>query len=304
MGLRPVLAILAVLLLAGLGLVLWSGTGSPAVSATAPASDPPAVGGPVRVAVIDPGVNEVMVTLGLQDRIVGRPAYTDDMAATVHLPVLGTGINPSYEQVVRQAPDLILTTHASRGVVLENLGKIAPTEALPWLTAEQVVASIRRLGELLHVQGQAGRLADEMAAGLAPSVGADSPRVLILLGAPSESDTDLWVVKPNSLHGAALRAAGGHHAIPQEIAGPPTLSIEGLLQVDPDLIIVMISTADTSPEVLAGYSSFWKRLGMLSAVKEDKVGFLHGQGFFSTGPAILDFKRALSTEIERLQGAR
>jgi ABC-type Fe3+-hydroxamate transport system substrate-binding protein len=299
--LRGVGTVTALLLMAGVATMVWrhSVRGTTEVEAEA-------VGGPegvpTRVAVIDPGINEVMVVLNLTDRMVGRPAYTDEEASTAHLPVLGTGISPSYEQIVRQGPDLILTTHSSRGTVRDNLQKIAPTELLPWLTADEVVQSIRDLGEVLGEPGPAIMLADELAEGLAPSTAPDAPRVLILLGAPTDSNAELWVVKPSSLHGTALLAAGGQHALSEEISGPPTLSIEGLIEVDPDIILVMLSGAGTGPDLQSKYRAFWQRFQMLSAVQTGKIGFLEGKSFFSTGPGILDFKHAVQAEITRLQG--
>ena len=291
-----VLGVGLLLVAAGLALLHW----------WPPVDEPPAPEGAghlvvSRVAVIDPGVHELLIRLEATEKMVGRPDYTDEFEQTRALPTLGTGLSPSYEQIVRTGPDLILTTHASRGVVLGNLQKIAPTEPLPWLTVDEVVESIRAIGELLDISGKANALAERMRLELAPQLGPDSPRVLVLLGAPSASDTDLWVVKPNSLHGAALAAAGGRHAIPTEIVGPPTLSIEGLLQVDPDIILVLLSDPDTTEEMIRAHGVFWARLQMLSAVRSGKVGYLVGRTHFYTGPGVMDFKDALRAKIAEVQ---
>jgi len=256
-----------------------------------------------RVAVIDPGVHELLIRLEATEKMVGRPDYTDEFEQTRALPTLGTGLSPGYEQIVRTGPDLILTTHASRGAVLDNLNKIAPTKNLPWLTVDEVVASIRTIGSLINIEQKADALADRMAGELAPQIGPDSPRVLVLLSAPSASDTELWVIKPNSLHGAALQAAGARHAIPQDIVGPPTLSIEGLLKIDPDMIVVLIPDPSTTEETLAEHRRFWAGFPMLSAVETGAVGFMVGRTHFYTGPGVMDFKAALQAKIAAL-GAR
>jgi len=140
-----------------------------------------------------------------------------------------------------------------------------------------------------------------MAAELAPSAGVDAPKVLVLLSPPSASDTELWVIKPNSLHGAALQAAGGQHAIPQAIVGPPTLSIEGLLQIDPDIILVLIADMETTEQRLTEHRAFWERFGMLKAVKNGRIGFMVGRTHFYTGPGVMDFKSALQAKITEVQ---
>ena len=254
-----------------------------------------------RVAVLDPGVHQLLVRLEATDVMVGRPDYTDEFTQTQHLPTLGTGLSPSYEEIVRTGPDLILTTHASRGTVLDNLRKVAPTPHLPWLTVEEVVASTREIGRLIGRTEAATTMADQLAQELAPALSEASPKVLVVLSPPTASDADLWVIKPNSLHGAALEAAGGRHAIPAPITGPPTLSIEGLLQIDPEIIVVLIADLQTAPEKMVEYQRFWKRLDMLKAVQADRVGFMIGRTHFYTGPGVMDFKSALQAKLSEVQ---
>ena len=267
----------------------------------APQAEPEAPQTAQRIAVIDPGINQLMIRLDAIDMMVGRPDYTDEFSQTQHLPTLGTGLNPSYEELVRTGPDLILTTDATRGTVLDNLRKVAPTPSLPWLTVQDVVASTREIGRLIGREDSASAVADKLSAQLAPAVDEASPEVLLVLGAPTTDNADLWVIKPNSLHGAALKAAGGRHAIPAPIAGPPTLSIEGLLKLDPDIIVVMIADLQTAPEKMAEYRSFWKRLDMLKAVQADRVGFMIGRTHFYTGPGVMDFKSALQAKLSEVQ---
>ncbi len=254
-----------------------------------------------RVAVIDPGVHELLIRLKATGVMVGRPDYTDEFEVTRPLPTLGTGLSPSYEEIVSTGPDLILTTHASRGSVLENLRKIAPTPFLPWLTVDEVAQSTRVIGGLIDRASQANELASRLERELAPATSSKSPRVLVLLSPPSASDADLWVIKPNSLHGAALQAAGGRHAIPAEIVGPPTLSIEALLQIDPEIILVLIADLQTAPAKMAEYQKFWDRFGMLQAVKNGRIGFMVGRTHFYTGPGVMDFKAALQAKLEEVQ---
>jgi iron complex transport system substrate-binding protein len=254
-----------------------------------------------RVAVIDPGVHELLIRLDATGVMVGRPDYTDEFSQTQHLPTLGTGLSPSYEEIVRTGPDLILTTHASRGTVLDNLRKVAPTPHLPWLTVQEVVASTREIGRLIGRAESASAMADKLAQELAPALDETSPKVLVVLSPPTASDADLWVIKPNSLHGAALEAAGGRHAIPAPIVGPPTLSIEGLLQIDPEIIVVLIADMQTAPEKMVEYQRFWKRLDMLKSVQTGRVGFMVGRTHFYTGPGVMDFKSALQAKLSEVQ---
>jgi hypothetical protein len=72
MELRGVGTVTALLLMAGVVTMVWRHSVSGTTEIEAGAAGGPE-GVPTRVAVIDPGINEVMVVLNLTERMVGRP---------------------------------------------------------------------------------------------------------------------------------------------------------------------------------------------------------------------------------------
>jgi len=251
---------------------------------------------PTRVASLDPGMTELMVHLQVTDVLVARPAYVDRFPEIVHVPAIGTALTPNYEAIVRAQPDYILTS-STRGTTLANLEALAPVRVLPWLTLEEVVASTRWLGRLVDNTPAANALADQLQTTLSVDPPIQGPRVLLLLGAPSEAAPQLWFVKRNSLHGAALHAAGGRNAVDMDVQGPASMSIERLIEIDPTQIIILISTPSASAEDLAGHRAFWDRLKTLQAVKTDRIDFLVGGEHLETGPGILNLVSALARQI-------
>ena len=254
-----------------------------------------------RVVSLDPGVTEVLLRLGESDRLVARPDHSDGWPELAALPSVGTGLTPNYEGIVRSQPDLILTS-SSRGSVLADLQSIAPTLSLPWLTVPDVVDGIRRIGTVIERTTEAEKLAREMEFGLRSAVSEGAPSVLLLIGAPSEASPDLWYISHESLHGAALAAAGGRNAIDTPTRGTPSISIERLLEVDPDVVLIMLSQPEVSDEELARHRKFWARLHMISAVKNDRIDFIVGREHFSIGPGVLDLAAALRTKLGARSG--
>ena len=122
--------------------------------------------------------------------------------------------------------------------------------------------------------------------------------MLLLIGAPNEARPELWYIKDSSLHGAALRAAGGQNAVAGSTKGPPSLSIERILEIDPDVVVMMISNPSTNAETLAQHRSFWDRLSQLRAVQNKRIHFLVGGEHFYTGPGILNLVKALQNSIQ------
>ena len=245
-----------------------------------------------RIACLDPGITEVVLRLDAEDQLVARHSHTDEFETIAHLPTVGTGITPHYEGIVRARPDLILLSGAS-GTVFHDLSSIAPTISLPWLSVADIGAGIRAVGTALDRAPAAELLAVQIEQGLQDRVTAESPEVLLLIGAPSDARPDLWYIKDNSLHGAALRAAGGRNAIPAANLGTASISIEHLLELDPKVVVMMIADPGANEQILADHRSFWARFEQLRAVREGRIRFLVGGQHFYTGPGILNLVRAL-----------
>jgi len=250
-----------------------------------------------RVVSLDPGITEVVIRLGASDRLVARPDHSDGWPELAALPTVGTGLTPNYEGIVRTQPDLILTS-GTRGAVLADLESIAPTLSVPWLTVPDVVDGIRLIGTVLERTTAAEQLAQEMELGLRSTVHEGAPRVLLLIGAPSNANPDLWYISHESLHGAALAAAGGRNAIDSTTRGTPSISLEHLLEVDPDVVLIMLSQPEVSNEELARHRQFWDKLDMISAVRNERVDFIVGKQHFSIGPGVLDLAAALRTKLD------
>ena len=250
-----------------------------------------------RVVSLDPGITETIIALAATDRLVARPDHSEQWPQVADLPSVGTGLTPNYEGIVRAQPDLILTS-GSRGAVLSDLQSIAPTRSLPWLTVADVAGGIRVIGEVLGRKESAQQLATQIQQGLRDRVTADSPSVLLLIGGPSAANPDLFYIKADSLHGAALAAGGGRNAVQQKVRGMPSISIERLLDIDPDLILIMLADDEASDDDLRNHRQFWSRLDMLSAVQGERVDFLIGTHLFFIGPGILDLAEAVRTRVE------
>lgn len=285
-------ALLALVFTAAIVLVVlrWPRAGAADSSVSTP--------GAPRIVSLAPAITETLIALEATDRLVGVSTYcrTDGLG---ELPRVGTALTPQYESLVRLEPTLILTSRVS-GDQTELLSRIAPTRQLPWLTLEEVTGSVRELGELVG-RPQAGRaLAKRLEQVLSVEPSADAPRVLLAMSYEDTGDPRIWFVRKNSLHGAALRAAGGRNAVSQDVAGQPHLSVEELLRLDPDRIILLEDADRTSAEEAARRLDQLRKLTPLGAVRRDRLGVVRLPNVFSGGPRILDLVEPLRSEIGRL----
>jgi iron complex transport system substrate-binding protein len=126
--------------------------------------------------------------------------------------------------------------------------------------------------------------------------------VLLVLAETPGKLAEILFVKRNSVHGAVLYAAGARNAVDEDVPGIPRLSVERLITLDPDGIIVLSTNANDAER--AALLADFTRITPLSAVKSNHLSVLVAPETFSVGPRILSFADRLSQELARLFPAR
>jgi len=254
--------------------------------------------GKQRLVSLSPAITETLFAIGAGPELVGVSDYCNFPEQAKKLPRTGTALTPGYEAIVRLKPSLILTEGANSAPRRE-LTALGVTQFLPWHSLEDIVASTRLLGALTAHADAASELARKLWDGLAVAEAPNGPRVLVVLGESSGKLSEIYFIKRNSIHGAAMRAAGARNAVESEVAGVPRLSLEELLRLDPEAIIVLVSPGPNAPsdgQVLGEFQA----LEPLSARKNKRISLIRSDAAFSNGPRILDLADALKREIARL----
>lgn len=259
-------------------------------------SAPAPEAGARRIISLSPAITETLFALGAGDDVVGISDYVDWPAEAVSRPKVGSFLTPDYEAIIRLKPTLVIHEQVKQAPA-ESLAAIAPVKVLPWLTVDEMAHSIRELGRLTGREASAEQLAGRMTAAFARQPPPDAPRALLVLGDPAGRLSTLWYMRHGTLHGAALAAAGARNAIAEEPPGPPNLSIERLIALDPDVIIVLVAADMLSAQEVERYLSPWEQLPVLRAVRQDRVKLVHGPGVQSTGPRILELVEQLRAAL-------
>lgn len=251
-----------------------------------------------RVISLSPGLTETLYALELGELLVGRSDYCDFPPQALKLPSAGTSMAPNFEMIAGLRPTLIVT-EANAGSSMFELEKLGGLLQLPWLTLADTVAGVRALGERFDRQQQAAALANRLLSRLDVVALPSAPRLLLVLS-PQVDGSPIWYIRRNSLHGAAMRAAGARNAVARDINGNASMSIEGLLGLDPEVIIVMLGEQDSTAEARQLVRQQYAKLPALRAVQQQRIGVITNPGFLRTGPRILDFADALTNELALL----
>jgi iron complex transport system substrate-binding protein len=273
-----------------------------AVASTAGAAEPacpqpPTI--PRRIDSLTPAITETHIEIGAGSAVVGVSDYCADPPEAARLPRLGTTLTPAYETIVRLDPDLILSED-NVNVRATELRALGATCLIPWLSLDQVVDGIRTVGRLTGHTPEADALADRIRTRLTATAPPDAPRVLLVLASDTSTLDEVWFIRRNSLHGAALAAAGGRNAVDEDVAGLPRLSLQRILEIDPDVIILLVAgrTGDTAAteKLLAD----WRALKPLTAVQRGRIAVVDAPEAYTMGPRILAMTDRLQTALARM----
>ena len=242
-----------------------------------------------RIASLSPAITDTVVALGAESSLV----LVSDYCHTTDLPRAGTIFTPHFERIASTRPDLIIATQV-QGSPDQALERLAPLLSLPWLSLDDVVSSTRKVGQAVQRAREADLLAQRLTRELGAKAPQGAPRVLALMGPANEDRVGYYYIKDTSLHGRLLTASGYQNAMTTApTLGQPHLSVEQVLRVNPDAILVLQDAPATGPLPLSGLSP-------LDAVRNRRVRVLSRPGILSMGPEILDIRRLVQETLDPL----
>jgi len=255
----------------------------------------PAASSAPRLVSLSPGLTDALFEIGAGPFVVGRSDYCDYPPEVTRLPRAGTSLTPSYEAITRLEPTLIVS-EAGASARQRELEAIGPTLLLPWLTLDEIVAGMRELGRRTGTETKADALATRLHDRLAVPAPSKGPRVLLVIGYTPGKLEEIWFIRENSLHGAALHAAGARNAVQGTVNGLPRLSLERLLALDPDAVFVLTQRGATPGDYLASFRS----LTPLRAAREGHLEVIEAPEAYVHGPRILALVDRLASAVAKL----
>ncbi len=235
---------------------------------------------PQRVVSLAPSITETLFALGLGDRVVGVTDFCRHPPEVAQLPKVGGYLNPSVEAVLRLRPDLVVVpAGAQQWQELFDRFSLRVLE-VDHRNLEGVFASFETLGRVFAVEQRGREAAAALRARLDRTAercrGRPRPRVLLVIDRTIEENRlrDVYVAGDDGFLDQAIELAGGENAAKHLGVPFPVLSSEGILRIDPDVIVDLVgdvSAAAAGQEVIL---SGWKQVAEVKAVRTGRVYIL------------------------------
>jgi len=249
---------------------------------------------PQRLVSLYGGLTEVLIALGLQDRIVARIQGDQSLP---NLPTVGTHLQPNVEMILALKPDLVVQGGVPKG--MPALKKLT-TEGVPVAMFAPhdfpgLFSVIQSLGKLTGTDEAAvtlNRRLEERLAQVARRV-QGLPPVRVFFEVRS---INLLAAGRGSMVNDLITRAGGVNVVenPQKLA---PFGLEALLQADPEVYIIQKGPMNKSPENIYSRPYFQE----LRAVKARRVLLVDESLFSRPGPrsaeAVEQLARFLHPEV-------
>jgi len=245
---------------------------------------------PERIISLAPSNTEILFALGLADRLVGVTEFCDYPEAAKDIAQIGGFIPVDMEKIVALEPDLILATNIHKDEVIPVLERLDLTVfTLDPKTLDEVLESITLVGEIAGkgeetsqlVAGMRNRLkaVTDKTDGLPE---AQRPRVFYIMW----HDPLMTVSSTTRIHELIVRAGGIN--IAQDLAdGYPTISLEAVIQANPQVIVVGSGHGEGA-NLPFEFASTEPRLEGVDARINDRVYQINTDLVGRPGPRIVD----------------
>lgn len=248
------------------------------------------VAAPQRIVSMAPSLTETLLALDLGGRVVGVTRYCPEIAGATEV---GGYFDPNYETILSLAPDLVIVMQ-SHDELHRRLGELGlDTLRVDQHDVEGILEAAGRIATRCGVEDR-GR---DLVAGLRLELreissvvaGADRPRTLVVVGREPGGGRvgTVWAAAQDTFYDDVLRLAGGVNAVTDTAIRYPELSREGLLVIDPDVILDVVADGGARDLTIEEVAADWLELGDVRAVRDGRVHVLLDDYVVIPGPRIV-----------------
>jgi iron complex transport system substrate-binding protein len=276
------------------------------VHAPAPAAAHAAT--PQRIVSLAPSITEVLFALGLGDRVVGVTRYCEYPPEAQTRAIVGGFVDANYEAIVELKPDLvgILAIHDEARAKLASLS--IPVLSVDHRTIGGILDSFIQIADHCGVHDRGANFAADLQRRMdavdRKTQNLARPRVLI--SSAREFGTgrieSVYAAGRGQWYDELLKLAGGENAYPDDGIAFPEISPEGILRINPDIIIELAPKVEMGKYTEAQIVAEWNSVPGLRAAQEKRIHLLTGSHVAIPGPRFVqvleDFARILHPEID------
>lgn len=261
-----------------------------------------------RIVSMAPSITETLYTLGLGDRVVGVTRYCRYPPEVQEVAKVGGYHNPNFEAVLALDPDLVVLLSGDQRS-RTAFGKLGiKTLVVCHNDVEGILDSFRQIGHVGRAEADSQRMIADIRTRMQhireKTAGRPRPTVLFAIDRSIRSDKleDVYVAGSDGFFDSIIVLAGGRNAFPETSVRFPVVSAEGILWMNPDVILDLSSGVAQGEQGKEKMLGAWRQVADVAAVKNGRVHALDQDYALVHGPRFVllieDLARLIHPEID------
>lgn len=250
---------------------------------------------PQRVISLAPSITETIYDLKLDKYLVGVTEYCNYPDDSKNKPRIGNYFKVNYEAIIKQNPDLIILTNTHHKAK-ERLTELNyKTVMLKQNTLQGILESYSKLGEIFKCAEVAKKRRDHIEKRLntisQKLKDCQQPRVLLVLDRVLGCGElrEIYLAGNDQYFSKILDICSAKNAYKGTIIKFPKVSLESILQINPDIIIDICSNPTATKFSDAQLKKDWQNASSCPAVANKKLFIIRDTYASIPGPRTIDF---------------
>lgn len=256
-----------------------------------------------RIISLAPNITETLFSLGAGDQLIAVTDYCDYPPAAATLPTIGQGLNPNLEAILALQPDLVILS-ASQHKLRQQLKQLMiPTRAVKGRTLQDIRQAIITIGQASGRQQESLTLLAQFDSHVdmvqQKVAGQPRPRVLLSMGHSLGNNTfkQFYIAGQQDFYNDLITLAGGENVYQRSFPKVPSITLEGLFQFNPDIIIDVFPESDDHSASLPVIRQQWLDLKQIKAIKHKQLHLIEADYATIPGPRVTELLLELAAII-------
>ncbi|MBR6422450.1 ABC transporter substrate-binding protein [bacterium] len=252
-----------------------------------------------RIVSTAPSITETLFDLGLGENIVGVTENCIYPEAAKSKPKTGKAFDINVEAVAALKPDtvFVLSAYSELAGKLQSLGM--KTVVVEQSTVRGFIDSIDVFGKTCSIEEKAAEFKEKFVPYIKENAAKNSgKKVMILVGRDYESSSvkDAYIVGKDGFLNEIIALSGAENVYQGDMPYPK-IQLEGIIALNPDIVIDVITASNLTPEKLEFLKKSWSETD-INAVKNGKV-FVKTEDFWSLpGPRFVKIIEEIKNILE------
>lgn len=253
-----------------------------------------------RIVSTAPSITETLFALGLGENVQGVTDSCKYPEEALKIKKIGQVLDINMETVISLRPDIVFVISANSGLVQKLQALNIKTVIIDQSTIAGFMKSLDEIGEKCNVSQKAAEIKSEIEKSMNAVRPGERKKIMVVAGRDyfSSSIKDVYIAGNDGFYSELIRLAGHENVYHGEL-NYPKIQVEGLISLNPDVIIDVITNGDMCKN-REGYLKSWSVLSDLKAVKNGSVFMICKDYWSIPGPRFMN----IVEDIQQMTGIK